>query len=661
MDNYEKLCDVLKTNTLLVNSDGELLKNKVQELARKLDPSLLDTLLADSFTSAMFFTDVNDVKVFDANKFTYMVESQAFLPDSYTRFKQNIMLTDGSKSIVNSGDVVLEFPNKDCILEFDSTDTNEKRKEVFLNETLAKPEIDTLLDNKVFCNAMKHTINGSEPVNKITMNDNFIIKGNNLLALHSLYPKYKGKIKLMYWDILYNTQNDQVPYNDSFKHSSWLTMMKNRLEIGKKLLRDDGVICLQCDDNEQAYLKVLCDEIFGRENFVANICVEMSKTQGMKVNSAQNGGIVKNHEYILTYSVSKQIYPLKHLLYDKAEPYDSHFSFIITDCGEKYNLLEYLKQNEDIVNEFDKFSLKITYNNISVLMKISPYFNRYMIEDISGNLYRLSMVKSEEIQKLNIPIGKIVKHNKYLLMKNSNGVVEQLQAYKNTLHFTNDYLPEYCRTTIRGALWKGYYSDMMNIQKEGKANFKNGKKPERLIKDIILAFTNEDDIVLDAYLGSGTTAAVAHKMGRRYIGIEQLDSHYDMSIDRMNNVINGDQTGISKSVNWEGGGSFITFELAQNSQKIVDKIINTNDEGELKDIYDDLINSPFVLYRVAIKAMEKFKYSFDSLNIEDKKKLLVSIIDKNTLYMNYSDIDNEDYNSLTDSDKEFTKNFYRKG
>ena len=306
MDNYEKLCDVLKTNTLLVNSDGELLKNKVQELARKLDPSLLDTLLADSFTSAMFFTDVNDVKVFDANKFTYTVESQAFLPDSYTRFKQNIMLTDGSKSIVNSGDVVLEFPNKDCVLEFDSTDTNEKRKEVFLNEILAKPEIDTLLDNKAFCNAMKHTINGSESVDEITMDDNFIIKGNNLLALHSLYPKYKGKIKLMYWDILYNTQNDQVPYNDSFKHSSWLTMMKNRLEIGKKLLRDDGVICLQCDDNEQAYLKVLCDEIFGRENFVNTICLNMSNMSGQKVNNAINGRhFPKIKEYLLVYAINK--------------------------------------------------------------------------------------------------------------------------------------------------------------------------------------------------------------------------------------------------------------------------------------------------------------------------------------------------------------------
>ncbi len=654
MDNYEKLCDVLKTNTLLVNSDGELLKNKVQELARKLDPSLLDTLLADSFTSAMFFTDVNGVKVFDANKFTYIVESQAFLPDSYTRFKQNIMLTDGSKSIVNSGDVVLEFPNKDCVLEFDSTDTNEKRKEVFLNETLAKPEIDTLLDNKAFCNAMKHTINGSESVDEITMDDNFIIKGNNLLALHSLYPKYKGKIKLMYWDILYNTQNDQVPYNDSFKHSSWLTMMKNRLEIGKKLLRDDGVICLQCDDNEQAYLKVLCDEIFGRENFVNTICLNMSNMSGQKVNNAINGRhFPKIKEYLLVYAINKSNIFINVPKTQKRK-WDDEYNKIIPDWKES----DYELFKKDLNNANSKIMSYPIYS----LKEYAKKYNIDLTEEWKfTNAYRIFATK---------PNKALLKKGKTLLFKSEIAFIQNSTGHNKLIitDFNKDTSTARIELVSAKENSSVYYGDIwMNIAtvggvtREGSVKLTNGKKPERLIYDVIRSFTNEYDIVLDAYLGSGTTAAVAHKMGRRYIGIEQLDSHYDMSIERMNNVINGDQTGISKSVNWEGGGSFIAFELAQNSQKIVDKIINTDDEGELKDVYDDLINSPFVLYRVAIKAMEKFKYSFDSLNIEDKKKLLVSIIDKNTLYMNYSDIDNEDYNSLTDSDKEFTKNFYRKG
>lgn len=646
MDNYEKLRDVLKTNTLLVNSDGELLKNKVQELARKLDPSLLDTLLADSFTSAMFFTDVNDVKVFDANKFTYMVESQAFLPDSYTRFKQNIMLTDGSKSIVNSGDVVLEFPNKDCILEFDSTDTNEKRKEVFLNETLAKPEIDTLLDNKAFCNAMKHTINGSESVDEITMDDNFIIKGNNLLALHSLYPKYKGKIKLMYWDILYNTQNDQVPYNDSFKHSSWLTMMKNRLEIGKKLLRDDGVICIHCDKNEDAYLKVLCDEIFGRENFLNHICIKSSSASGTKT-AHKEKTIIKLTDTILIYKGSDEIKISPE--YERKTKWDSHYSIWIEEKDGKL-------YETSLINKLKELNIVSDNTTLASLNMDDKRFKKFYLK-YSDNIGRWSTHKLKGAKDYGIKHdGEIFKYGDKGIFKNKNQFSPISSAIKRVAVGNNEI---YDTGVLLCDIWTDV--DFNNTQNEGNNSLPSGKKPEMLLRRILRMFTHEDDIVLDAYLGSGTTAAVAHKMGRRYIGIEQLDSHYDMSIERMNNVINGDQTGISKSVNWEGGGSFIAFELAQNSQKIVDKIINTNDEGELKDIYDDLINSPFVLYRVAIKAMEKFKYSFDSLNIEDKKKLLVSIIDKNTLYMNYSDIDNEDYNSLTDSDKEFTKNFYCKG
>jgi adenine-specific DNA-methyltransferase len=213
-------------------------------------------------------------------------------------------------------------------------------------------------------------------------------------------------------------------------------------------------------------------------------------------------------------------------------------------------------------------------------------------------------------------------------------------------------------TTLRGDLWKDFYKDMGNVKKEGSANLTNGKKPERLISDIISAFTSEGDIVLDAYLGSGTTAAVAHKMGRRYIGIEQLDSHSAMEIERMQSVIAGEQTGISKSVNWTGGGSFVFMELAKNSQNVLDRITATNDADELSAIYDEVKSSPFVLYTVDILKMEKEKDAFAALTIDEQKKFLVSIIDKNTLYVNYSDIENDNH-SLSDADKAFTKNFYK--
>lgn len=655
MHNYDKLCEVLKTNPALVTGEGELLKNKVQELARKMDASLLATLLSDAFTAEMFFTDVNGFKVFDANKFTYMVESQAFLPDSYTRFKQNIMLTDGSQSIRKSGDVVLEFPNKDCVLEFDSTDTDTAREEVFLNETLMKKEIDTLLDHKAFANATRYDSDGAHPATDVSMDDNLIIKGNNLLTLHTLYPKYKGAIKLMYWDILYNTESDKVPYADSFKHSSWLTMMKNRMEIAQKLLKDDGVICMQCDDNEQAYLTVLADEVFGRENRLNTIVVEMASTGGLK-RTFKDKRFLKTKEYILIYTNTNfsNINPL----YDEENALDKHYAI-------------YFKGNE-----FIPLSKKI--QEVFPNRKISasdylayPDMKKWLIDNaeyvwrINGHpiinwandpsniitvLYEnddIIIEKIEDSAKQKSIIARVDKSGKSVLTDifNLSQKIQSINGLKTV-------------TILRGDLWKGFHKPMGNVTKEGDVKLSNGKKTEYLIADIIAAFTNKNDIVLDAYLGSGTTAAVAHKMGRRYIGIEQLNAHSAMEIDRLQSVIAGDQTGISKSVNWTGGGSFVFMELAKNSQIVIDKITASTDETELSTIYDELKTSPFVLYNVDILKMEASKDDFESLTMDEKKKFLVSIIDKNTLYINYSDIDNGNH-SLTEQDKEFTKNFYK--
>jgi adenine-specific DNA-methyltransferase len=653
MNNYDKLCNVLKTNPALVTAEGELLKNKVQELARKMDASLLATLLSDEFTAEMFFTDVNGFKVFDANKFTYMVESQAFLPDSYTRFKQNIMLTDGVQSIRKSGDVVLEFPNKDCVLEFDSTDTDTAREEVFLNETLMRREIDTLLDHKAFQNATRYDINGASPATTVSMDDNLIIKGNNLLALHTLYPKYKSAIKLMYWDILYNTQSDQVPYNDCFKHSSWLTMMKNRLEIAQKLLKDDGVICMQCDDNEQAYLTVLCDEVFGRENRLNTLVVEMASTGGLK-RSHKDKRFLKTKEYILIYSKTTQL--TLNCLYNPVNFFDSHFN-IWFDGTRLDSVTNIIKENFPDNKLAQKFWLEdskikdFLIKNAHNIFQYHPapswtlevgHKKEVVYSDATTEVYKFTHKNNPD----NIEFCKTVNN------KTKFGRMEPLIWNVETLYSGKEI------TTLRGDLWKDFYKDMGNVKKEGSANLTNGKKPERLISDIIAAFTVKGDIVLDAYLGSGTTAAVAHKMNRKYIGIEQLDDHSKMEIDRMQSVIAGDKTGISNAFNWNGGGSFVFFELAKNSQVLIDKIVASSEASELATIYDELKTSPFVLYNVDILKMEQNKDGFASLTIEEQKKFLVSIIDKNTLYINYSDIDNGNH-SLTEQDKEFTRNFYK--
>ena len=207
MKNLNTIYDILKKDADLVNAEGELLKNVIYEKAMKMDASLLRLLYSEAVTKEMFFTDVEGVAVFDKVKFGWLLDSKDFLPDSYTMFKNQIMLVDGNnESLVGNNEVVLSFPYKDCLLEMDSTEETEVRREVFYNETLMKAEIDTMLDPKCFSNIKKVSAEGESEVLEFNDTDNLIIKGNNLLSMYSLLPRYKERIKCMYWDILYNRE-----------------------------------------------------------------------------------------------------------------------------------------------------------------------------------------------------------------------------------------------------------------------------------------------------------------------------------------------------------------------------------------------------------------------------------------------------------------------
>lgn len=302
-DFYNKVLKVLKQDERFFSENGELLRNVVYESAMKMDSNLIKLLYADEMTREKFFTDIDGIAVFDKIGFGWIINNRDFLPDSYTRYKNKIGLVNNKGDYIsNSNDVELVFPYKDCLLEFDSTKEGELRKEIFFNTSLAAYEIDNMLFPKIFTNAVRATSEASVKTKRFDKSESLLIKGNNLLVLHSLNKIYNGQIKLMYWDILYNTKSDQVPYADSFKHSSWLTMMKNRLEAAKPLLKSDGIICLQCDDNEQAYLKILCDEIFGRDKYMTTIVVKMSEPTGFKMKHADIR-LPKIKEYILVYKM----------------------------------------------------------------------------------------------------------------------------------------------------------------------------------------------------------------------------------------------------------------------------------------------------------------------------------------------------------------------
>ena len=285
--------------------EGQLLKNKVIELGLTMDADLIGLLLSHDGIRQHFFIEVNAVHVFDKIKFQQFVGNKEFLPDSYTAYKNKIGLTAESSYLTDSKEVVLTWPYKDCVLEGGQTEEDENRNEVFWNETLAPDQIDRLLAPKVLTKFKKHDKDGEHKITGISRDDNLIIRGNNLLVLHTLKSTYAEKVKLIYIDPPYNTGNDEFRYNDSFNHSTWLTFIKNRLEVAKSILSNEGAIFVSIDHNELPYIMALLDETFGKDNFQNLITVKRGSVTGHKT---INLGVVNISEYIVVYTKIKKLW-----------------------------------------------------------------------------------------------------------------------------------------------------------------------------------------------------------------------------------------------------------------------------------------------------------------------------------------------------------------
>lgn len=399
--------------------------------------------------------------------------------------------------------------------------------------------------------------------------ENMIIHGDNLLALKALLPEYEGKIKCIYIDPPYNTGNAFEHYDDSVEHSTWLSLMKPRLELLRILLKEDGVFLVQIDKIQNAYLKILLDEVFGRQFYITTLAIRMSATSGFKIEHTDKT-IVKNVEYIHLYSLNLDI---KEKSFEENMEYDSHYSLII---NENMGILTFNRLTEEtfVKNQLTSYNLPKTNDSLSILYSRSNEFRDYIrvnSESICRSHTAPSLARQEYLngQLLNNsePNRVEIKEysgTKYFLKKTLSGV-DQLIPIKLKMNFVDktgmkDVLS---LTNILGDWWDGFHLDMGNVENEGGVEFKNGKKPERLLRRIFRMFTFPGDLILDSFLGSGTTAAVAHKMGRKYIGIEMGNHAYTHCKVRLDNVISGfDQSGISCSVDWKGGGAYKFYELA---------------------------------------------------------------------------------------------------
>ena len=677
----DKVHNVLKKENRLWNEEKtelnqtlllDILEN-FNEKNLELYESIISLFLEDEELKSKFFLKVKDVFVFKTSDFKFFMEENKVY-NSFTQYKNRIGLTDGKRFLKDSADVVLNFPYKDCVLEggqsteegldsyyeYDETVTKtdekkgykaksynlkqSKRNEVFFNQILAKDEIDRLFDKKVLINWKRFTTDGEVSVGEIKrdedgkIKENLIIKGNNLLALHSLKFQFKGKVKLIYIDPPYNTGSDSFSYNDKFNHSSWLTFMKNRLEISRELLSEDGVIFVQCDDNEYAYLKILMDEIYNYE-LVSSICVKTSTESGVKV-TANKPAKVK--ESILIYAKNKKKYTYKRQYVETG--YDENYSKFVINVNDNFNKW-IIKNIKDVyVEKYKSDKKKITEEEL-LKFQIENKNNIFSIRDISDKLKKQYSKKSDQIVEHTTSTGK-----KTLIYK--NGEIVFFDKKVKILE-SNEVA-----TKVLSDIWTDISWD--GIANEGNVKLKNGKKPERLLKRIIEMSTNENDIILDFHLGSGTTCAVAHKLNRQYIGIEQLEYYENSSITRLQNVINGDKTGISEIINWNGGGEFIYCELAPYNEKAKEEINNCNTLDEIEKLFDILYDKYFLNYNLKIKEFKgkvMKEENFKALTLEQQKEMFLTMLDLNQMYVQYSEMTDSKY-GIDKVSQELTNKFY---
>lgn len=650
---FESLVEVIKKDERFFSDEGTLLRNKLYESAMNMDADLIRLLLSNSDLKEHFFTEVDGVLVFDKIKFGWVINNREFLPDSYTRYKNKIGLVNNKGEYISaSNDVELVFPYKDCVLEGGQTKEDQKRSEIFYNETLAPDEVDRLLYPKVFTNAKRYTADGvEENIVNFDDNDNLIVKGNNLIALSSLLKKYEQKVQCIYIDPPFNTGTDSFQYNDKFNHSTWLLFMKNRLELAKKLLKPSGSIFVNLDDKESAYCRVLLDEVFGRENFISEIIVGTNKAFGFKSTS---DGIFKQANHLLMFAKNKPELKLNEsaLLIEKS--YDTQYKYVFENTDKPESEWTWRNINDVVAEQLGYDSFSEAKKNCK---NIDNEIANYALNNAS-TVFRTAAVgggallkRRETIELSRNNRGKIIRHpNDDMDYMFING--ERVLFYKERLSLVDgQLLPAEVTTDI----WMDI--SVEGLAKEGGVDFPNGKKPEKLIKRIIEMSTDEKDIVLDYHLGSGTTCAVAHKLNRQFVGVEQLDYGKNDSIIRMQKVLTGESGGISKSVNWQGGGSFVYCELAKLNQNYVDAIEKATTDEELTKLYADILETGFISYKVNPKDIDVKSDDFIKLSIEDKKRLLMELLDKNQLYINYCDIDDETF-GISEEDKAFTKSFY---
>lgn len=586
--------------------NGEVMKNKAMELTMKYDAHLIKLLLNNDLLKSHFFILLEDGWVFKQEDFLRVLGSREFLPDSYTAYKNKIGLSSNERFLQDSKDVVLSFPYKDCVLEGGQSEEDTKRNEVFYNEVLSKKEISTLLEPKALTGFRRINKQGeSTEFDQLKEEDNLLIKGNNLIALHSLKKRFAGKFRLIYIDPPFATGNDTFLYNDRFTNSTWLTFMKNRLEIAKELLAPNGSIYVHLDYNQSHYCKVLMDEIFGKENFRNEII--------WKRKSSISFG--KNKFGIVTDSI---------LFYSKTDEYVFNQIFSLDD----ENTQQYIKE-------------RFVYDDGDG--------RKYMKSPLVNSLYRPNL--KYVFEGINPP------KNGWLYSK------EKMQEFYDNgeLIIPDDPDARIYRKifldTYKGQVVQSLWTDIpiVNPMAKEQVDFKT-QKPEKLLERIIKASTNEGDWVLDFCAGSGTTGIVCQKLGRPFVLVEQMDYIESITLERFKDLYKEKEGGIP--IESDMSRNLVYAELLKWNQVFVEKILKASDTEELEAIWSDMQEKAHFHYSFNRNVFAETIEAWRELSLEEQKQTLIDSLDHNQLYVHAMDIEDETY-SISEEDKQLTRSFYQ--
>lgn len=617
----------------------ELNRSKLSDDLRNYDESLLTKLFQTNFVKQHFIKEIAGQNLFQIEQLEEAILYNDYWDTSYTKYENRIGLSSKGKFLEDSQDVVLDFPFKDGVLTASMTkeDNEDGYDDAFLNEVIEKDEIDRLFDKKIFVNSKRYDKNGESVVTEFSEDtDNLIIKGNNLLALHTVKDKYAGKVKLIYIDVPYffkkKIAEDSFKYNSNFRLSSWLVFLKNRLEIAQELLSEKGSIWINISEDGMHYLKVMADSVFGKGQFVGTI---PRKTRNGKSDVPFN--MSQDFDWLLVYTKG------------------SEGDEIVGRVVER----QYITTPDFPNRPWRKADL-----TKQTTIQQRPNSNFTMVNPKTGKEYPVNSKRSWAVAKDTFQTwydnGGIGFPDDYEFMSGDKPFrrvfKDEDEAKSKSSAVYSDFLLKLFSGSTVNKLGNEQIDELF-----GRDSF-DYAKPEELLAEIIKITTKANDIILDFFMGSATTQAVAMKMNRRFIGIEQMDYINEVSVPRLQKVIAGEQGGISKDVNWQGGGSFVYTELMPKNMRYLQDIIHSKTLDELKVVYNRMLTGTDSMEPADIS----FRTDLDKIDwlegFNENKRLLIKLLDKNGLYYNYSEIDDINVRELiSDNDYLFNKQFYKGG